>query len=197
MKTEANIIMSLVVALPIMAQEKPTATAAPQKQRISYRVPASKAKYTQQHTIDIGDEPGHQIRISELHRTFSSPPTADQSKQGSGASSSAETPIFSGVRAIEQWSRSLSDYVDANGRTFGYAIFDMENGDKVYARYEGLAQTPTGGKTNFASVFTFTGGTGKFKELRGVMRATAAIAFAGGQAGAIDTQYDGEYWFEK
>jgi len=30
----------------------------------------AKSTYTQQHTLDVGDIPGHQIRIHEVHRTY-------------------------------------------------------------------------------------------------------------------------------
>jgi hypothetical protein len=44
--------------------------AAQEKQRISYKVSAANTKYTQQLFIDVGDAPGHQVRVFELHRTY-------------------------------------------------------------------------------------------------------------------------------
>ena len=41
------------------------------------------------------------------------------------------------------------------------------------------------------------GGTGKFKDLRGVMRATNVATFADGKATSNETQYEGEYWLER
>src|SRR5262249_40545238 len=37
---------------------------------MSWETPASNTTYTQQQVIDVGDVPGHQIRIFELKRTF-------------------------------------------------------------------------------------------------------------------------------
>jgi hypothetical protein len=201
MNAKAKLLAAVVVALPAMAQDKPAATAPREKQKISYRASASTAKYTQQHVIEVGDVPGHQIRLLELQRTFPAASgttgTSDSQRATASASSPADTPIFNGVRATEQWARAVSDYVDANGRVFGYVIFNMENGDKIFGRYEGLSLTAAGAKTNSSFVFTFTGGTGKFKDLRGTMRGTGVVTFAGSRAGSIETQYDGEYWFEK
>jgi hypothetical protein len=53
----------------------PTAeTVAQERQRASFKTSAQNTKYTQQHLIDVGDVPGHQVRIYEIHRTFPADP---------------------------------------------------------------------------------------------------------------------------
>jgi hypothetical protein len=42
--------------------------AAQEKCKMSWESPASDAKYTQQLALDVGDIPGHQVRVYELHR---------------------------------------------------------------------------------------------------------------------------------
>jgi hypothetical protein len=37
---------------------------------MSWQVPAADAEYTGQHAFDVGDVPGHQVRIFEVRRTF-------------------------------------------------------------------------------------------------------------------------------
>ena len=179
----------LALAQPPAAQTAqgrgpPAVATAREKQKISYKVPATNTKYTQQHLIEIDDVPGHQIRVFELQRTYP-------------GTNPGETPVFNGVRAKDSWSRAMSDYVDANGRVFGYVTFDLENGDKVFARYEGVSQTPPGGTTNTPIILTLTGGTGNFKDIRGTLRVVNLANFAGGRATPAGTQYEGEYWFEK
>ena len=71
---------------------------AQQKHKISGKLRAANTKYTQQYVIDVGDVPGHQIRIFEIHRTFPKDP-----------------PAFEGVRTVEEWVRGFSDYTDGNG----------------------------------------------------------------------------------
>jgi len=97
----------------------------------------------------------------------------------------------------ESWTRALSDYTDVNGRVFGYAIYQMENGEKIFGHYEGVTQTPQGGKTSTPVVITLTGGTGKFKDLRGMLRGINVGTFSGGRAVSNEIQYEGEYWFER
>jgi len=187
MKRLISILSAVAAALPVAAQEqaqgKPAQTAQPERQRVSYKVLAGNTKYTQQHLIEVGDVPGHQVRVFEINRTF--PP-------GTG-----DAPSFNGVRVTEQWARSLSDYVDANGRVFGYFVYSMENGDKVFGRYEGITQTAAAGKSTTPTIVTLTGGTGKFKDLRGLLRSTNVASFVNGRAVSNETQYEGEYWLER
>ena len=61
---------------------------AQEKQKISFKMPAENSKYTQQQMIDVGDVPGHLIRIADLRRTFPANP-----------------PVFDGVKAVEAWTR--------------------------------------------------------------------------------------------
>ena len=154
---------------------------AQEKQRITFTAPAETTKYTQQHVLDVGDVPGHQIRIFEFHRTF---PT--------------NAPVFDGVKVVEAWSRNFSDYIDLSGRNSGYTIFVMENGDKIFGRQEGVAHTvshPDGSrKTSAYTMLTLTGGTGQFHGIRGTLRTTAAADI---RAGIAESHYFGEYWMEK
>ena len=39
------------------------------KCKVSEGPEVAKSTYTQQHVLDVGDVPGHQIRIFEVHRT--------------------------------------------------------------------------------------------------------------------------------
>jgi hypothetical protein len=73
--------------------------AAQEKQRVSFKTGAENAKYTQQLFIDAGDEPGHQVRVFELHWTFPSNPPV----------------IINGVKLTEAWGRGTTDYTDGNG----------------------------------------------------------------------------------
>jgi hypothetical protein len=151
------------------------------KQKISFKAPAENSKYTQQHMINVGDIPGHLIRISEIHRTFPTNP-----------------PVFDGVKAVESWTRLLSEITDGSGPFSGYTVFVLENGDKIFARVQGSSQlvaNPDGTTTgNAASVAALTGGTGRFRGIRGVLRSTTMVNIIGG---FNESQTDGEYWIEK
>jgi hypothetical protein len=56
-------------------------------------LPAENTKYLQRHTIDVGDEAGHQVAIFEIYRTFA-----------------ASAPVINGVRLKESFSRGFSDF---------------------------------------------------------------------------------------
>src|SRR5258708_5647695 len=97
---------------------------AQQKQRVSYKLSAENSKYTQQNVIEVGDVPGHQVRIFEIYRTYPN-----------------NAPVINGVKLKETWNRGLTDYIDGNGPNTGYSVFVLENGDKFFARTTTLAQS--------------------------------------------------------
>lgn len=80
---------------------------------VSLETKDTTSKYTQQHTIDVADAPGHQIRIYEIHRVFG-----------------RDAPVVQGVRMKENWIRGTSDYVKENGPGSSYGEYVMENGDR-------------------------------------------------------------------
>ena len=108
-----NSLVSLVM-LALGVGVPTTGAYAQQKQTVSYKTPAEGTKYTQQHAVDVGDVPGHQIRIYELHRTFPS-----------------VAPVINDIKVKEIWSRNTSDYVDGNGPGTFYSEYTFQNGDKL------------------------------------------------------------------
>ena len=51
-----------------------SASWAQQKQLVKFEAPAANSKYTQQHSIAVGDVAGHDLRIFENLRTFPKDP---------------------------------------------------------------------------------------------------------------------------
>jgi hypothetical protein len=154
---------------------------AQEKRRISYKWTAENTKYTQQYVIDVADVPGHQIRIYEILRTWPNNP-----------------PAFNGVQVKEERLSAISDYIDINGRSWGYYYYILENGDKIFARFDGTSQTivnPDGSKkSSFTAVITLTDGTGKSRGIRGIGRYMAVFD---PKAGLNEGQVEGEYWIAK
>jgi hypothetical protein len=152
-----------------------------EKCKMSWEVPAANAKYTEQHALDVGDVPDHQIRIFELHRTFPD-----------------DQPNCEGLKRVEQWTRGFSDYVDRNGHTWGYSVTLLENGDKIFAEISGTTQTvvnPDGSKkTEAATVHKWTGGTGKYQGVRGIQRQVSVID---PEKNFNESSSEAEYWFQK
>lgn len=168
----ALLIWPLISATPATCQEE---------RKIIYKARGEDTKYTIQHIIDVGDMPGHQIRIAEVRRTFP-----------------ADNPLaFDGVRVVEQYHRFFSDFVNWSGRHWGYFVGIMENGDRIYGRGDGTnqsAQTSDGSiRTTYSGLFTYTSGTGRFKGLRGTGKYNGIFDPV---TGFNEATWEIEYWME-
>ena len=170
-----------LLLLPALLVLHPGDLAAQEKHRYSFKAPPGTSKYTQTHVLEVGDVPRHQLRIAEL-----------QSKFGDDA------PVYDGVKVRESRAIVFSDYVAGTGNATLYTVSTLENGDKVYSRGNIMARTaagPEGGpRVTFTTVTTLTGGTGRFKSLRGTLWTTG---FSDLKTGTSGTQTEGEYWFEQ
>lgn len=154
---------------------------AQEKHTYSFVTPPGVGTYTQQHEIEVGDVPGHKVRIYEIRSKFGD-----------------EAPRYAGVKVVESWTRALSDHVNGTGRASGYGVSILENGDKIFSRFEVLAHAVVekdgSRKGSYTSVATLTGGTGKFSTIRGTLRSAGTTDF---KAGLSNVKTEGEYWFEK
>jgi hypothetical protein len=156
--------------LPAIAQDKT---------RLSFNIPASATKYTAQHTIPVGDVPGHEVRIFAITRTLG-----------------ADAPSVGGVKVKEISSVGYSDYTDLNGPGLSYNTWTMANGDKIYMRSSIVShnlswtdKSKKGAENRVAG--PITGGTGKFANLRGTMRNASHFD---PKTGSNDSRFDLEYW---
>ena len=170
--TAAIVAVGLAASLPAFAQ---------QKHKFSYERSADTSEFTQQLRIDVGDVPGHQIRVYELRAVY-----PDDSVK------------FLDVPVKEEYNRAFSDYTNTNGRHFGYCLYVLKNGDQIHCRIDGIVQATVnadGSKsTTFSGVTTLTGGTGKFRDIRGTLRYNGFYDPVANRSGA---NVEGEYWIEK
>lgn len=154
---------------------------AQQKCKQSGKNLAQDTKFTQQHVIDVGDVPGHQVRILEIHRTPSN-----------------AKPNCEGLKVVESWNRGYSDYININGRAWGYSVSVLESGDKIFSQWSGTSQTvlnPDGTKkSTYTGVYTLIGGTGKYRGIRGMGR---DVYLFDPKAGFNEGQWEEEYWIEE
>ena len=159
----------------------PTPGWAQQKLKYSFKDPAGVSKYVQQHVIDVGDVPGHQIRVASLQTQYTT-----------------TAPEYDGIKVLESTGSLTSDYINGSGRFSQYTVSQMANGDKLYSRVDGLSQTTVASdgakQTSFTIVTTLTGGTGKFATIRGTLRGSGVTDFKTGTTG---NGIEGEYYFEK
>ena len=150
---------------------------AQQKKTVNFSIPASSTKYTQQVTIDVGDAPGHQVRVFEIQRLYKT-----------------DAPVIEGLRLKESWTRGMTDFTELSGLGMSYMTMIAENGDKIYARGNFIAQSVGKGGLRNAAVQTITGGTGKFQGIRGIVKSEI---YAEPAAGINQVKSDLEYWMEK
>jgi hypothetical protein len=157
-----------------------TEASAQQRQKFSFKSPSGISKYEDQHAIDVGDVQGHQLRVYSFHSVYAQ-----------------EAPVYEGVRVKESWLRASSDYTEGNGHATGYTVALLENGDKIFGRWEAITQTTVnadGSKmARVNTVTTLTGGTGKFRGIRGTVRGIATTDFKT----VSDSLTEGEYWIEQ
>lgn len=166
-KTACIAIACLGIAVSAWAQ---------QKQRLSFILPAGQSKYTQQHLLDVGDTPEHKLRLYELQRSLGE-----------------DGPKIEGSRLAELWIRGISDFTDVNGLATAYSVYVFDGGDKIFARSDLVAVTD-GGKTNTLAAGQITGGTGKFRGIRGVIRVASSPDPA---SGLLRSKFDIDYWFDR
>jgi hypothetical protein len=165
------------IVLCLGAALSPIEAFAQEKQRVVIKALPENTKFTQQHAIDVGDVPGHQVRVFEIHRTYPNNP-----------------PIINGLKLVEQWNRGITDYTNINGPNYNYTVSVMENGDKYFTRTITLSQSTGQGKNSYTSVSTITGGTGKLFGIQGVSRSSGKSDLA---AGINENESELEYWFVK
>jgi hypothetical protein len=121
-------------------------------------------------TIEVGDHAGHALVIEKGSCTWSVP--------------------FE-IAGLKAATSTGADAVDVNGANFqvrGYVVISMDNGDKAYVRYLGTGSVKDG-VANGAGTWSYSGGTGKLKGLKG----KGTYKGSGPPDGASETQVDGEY----
>lgn len=156
---------------------------AQEKYRYDLSALPQSSRYVQQHVIDVGDVPGHQVRILELQRTYTK-----------------DNPVVMGTKVVESWNRGFSDYVNGVGPATGYGVWLLEDGNKIFLQYIGTSYTevtPTGSRRGtYHGTTRLVGGTGRFAAIRGVVTDTVEFD-TDPKSGYNRPVSQGEYWFEK
>jgi hypothetical protein len=144
-------------------------TAAWSQNKVSGAAQCDKPDIQQQ--VEISDHPGHTLAISQMKCNWSKPMEVD------------------GVQDKDGIDSGSADVHGGSGSSHGYYIDNMANGDKTFVHWQGTdAKDGTSqGK------WTYTGGTGKFKSIKGGGTYKGKRA----QDGSISFQVDGEYTLAK
>jgi hypothetical protein len=139
---------TIAAVLILLANE----SIAQERQRVTFATSREHTNYTQQHLIEIGDVPGHQVRVFEIHRTFPK-----------------DAPTIGGLVLKEQWSRGVSDYIDNTGTGNFYGVYVLENGDSFLTHSTTVAHK-AGSGLSAVTAGRIIGCTGKFENMRGEIR---------------------------
>jgi hypothetical protein len=152
--------------------------------KLQYNHVGQSSKYLAQQAYDVGDQPGHQVRIYKVQRTYSE----------------ESTLVIRGVRVKSSEANGYSDYTNGIGPIWGYEVWTMEDGGKVFLTYTGSTfsePTETGSRRGIATSATrITGGTGAWKSLRGMMHSASKFD-SDPQKGYSQADNKGEYWFDE
>jgi hypothetical protein len=125
--TERGIGTVLAIAVGGLILIAPADGSAQERFKIVPKPGSGITKYTQQYVLDVGDIVGHQIRVASIQTKYSE-----------------DGPKIAGVKEVESTAWLMSDYIAGSGHFTEYAVTQMANGDKIFARIEGLVQTSTG-----------------------------------------------------
>lgn len=141
------------------------ASAAAAQTKVSGTLQCGKADPS--YTLEVGDHAGHVWTLTKTACTWTKPIEIGgvQAKDGVSAGSGD----VSGDKQIEH----------------GFHVDTMSNGDKLYVRYSGTTKLKDGAPVTIEGTYTFAGGTGKMKGVKGkgtykggAPNADGAIAFA-------------------
>lgn len=150
-------------------------------QKIAYVLPQGSAKFLQEQVIDVGDVPGHKLRVFESKVDYQN-----------------VNATFGGVRVKESYTRGASDYVNGNGTASSYAVYVLEDGNRLFTKESAVGQLSQNAEGapifRYTVVATFTGGTGRFQGIRGTLRGN--VVRAPGENG-IKADVTGEYWLDE
>jgi hypothetical protein len=106
------------------------------------------AKSDPEYTVPVGDKPDHVLLLAKQKCTWTSGEIA-------------------GVQIKEEDDTVTSDMSGSVGLDKGFGVGLMANGDKYFGHFEGKTVIKDKAPVSTTGTFTFTGGTGKLKGLKG------------------------------
>lgn len=121
--------------------------------------------------IEAGDRAGHMLVVAKNSCTWT---TAME---------------MAGLKSTTYTVAVTSDVNGEKSQDRGYVVMTMDNGDKAFVRFQGTGTNSASGARSGEGTWTYTGGTGKLKGLKG------KGTFKGTSAGAdvTEDEVEGEY----
>ena len=125
--------------------------------------------------VQVGDRPNHAFAISKSKCAWSKPME------------------IAGAQTKEDEGTNFAEVSGNSGSDRGYVVVTMSSGDKSFVRYQGKSVLKDGALQTYDGTWTFTGGTGKLKGLKGKGTYKGKPAADGGTT----TEIEGEYQLPK
>lgn len=132
------------------------------------------AKADPQHVIPVGDRPDHSLGVEQAKCTWTKPQEIGGDKSKDGVSTATD---------------------DISGNTVharGVHVTTMESGDKLFVAYQGTGTMKDGALQGVKGTWSYNGGTGKLKGIKGKGTYTCAPS---GDGASCDIE--GEYELAK
>jgi hypothetical protein len=102
-----------------------------------------------QQAIEVGDKPNHFMGVSKTTCTWTKPMDT------------------AGLKSKDGYSVAASDATGDKFTAHGVHSSTMDNGDKIYVRFQGGGTSKDGMTQTDSGKWTYTGGTGKLKGIKG------------------------------
>lgn len=132
-------------------------------------------KSDEQHMLEVGDHPGHSLMISKGKCTWTKPME------------------IAGTQTKEDVSTDFDDVRGNKAQGHGYVVGTMANGDQIYVRIQGSSTLKDGAVETGGGTWSFTGGTGKLKGVKG----KGSYKGKGAPDGSATFEVEGEYELPK
>ena len=123
------------------------------------------------YTIEVGDRPGHVMALEKLTCSYTKPLEIGETKTKDG------------------YSIASVDATSARTAGNGSHVMNMENGEKTFVSFHDTASVKDGKPGPSHGMWSFTGGTGKLKGIKGKGTFTATSS----DDGTSTVEVEGEY----
>lgn len=130
------------------------------------------AKPDPAYSIEVGDHAGHVLQLNKFACTWTTPIKVD------------------GVAAKDGHDVTTSDGSGTKFHTHGYHVSNMANGDKTFVRFSGIDTVTKDGKPESTEgTWSYIGGTGKFKGIRGKGTYNGKADASGNMVSKVEGEY--------
>lgn len=168
-------VAAALLSVGVQAQEKHT---------IDISGEGVTSKFIEQHTLDVDDMAGHQLRLYDIDRAYTG----------------ISVVTIEGELVVKAKGRGQTDYVNGVGTATSYWTWVTDKGNKIFLIAIGASNAKLMDSGSRRGTYNGTarivGGTGPFARLRGALVETAKFD-TDPKNGYSVVESHGEYWLEK